>query len=273
VQVLDDLTGAVDVRRSRLFELLRSTTAALAMRRPTVRVIDAQHVHRRSGGVPLFREKVLAAEAAGTTGVRDHLRDIFRVRVQRLGAPAARAVEVVTVVGELCGDRLVGEVLEADPTTVATALDRAVAADVLATVGRCYRMRHELLREAVYDSLSPARPRHLHARVAKALAAGPKADAAALANLDAAALAERVHLAADAPMAVRARVLAGYGWYLSIASQPDDAKRWSQQALALAEESSDSMQRCRAFLAWGNARVETEDGLAALRTARDLAIA
>jgi DNA-binding CsgD family transcriptional regulator len=346
----------------------------------------AQRVHRRSGGVPLFVEEVLAAEAAGTTGVPGHLRDIFLARVQQLGAPAARAVEVVTVVGERCGDRLVGAVLEADPTTVAIALDRAVAADVLATDGRYYRTRHELLREAVYDSLSPARRRDLHARIAKALAAGPKADAAALAhhwyeadepaaaalaNLAAAALAERVHapgevltyldrvleyfdalpadhdaavggrgrmlaraaeaaylsgafpravalaedclrgqesggpdlaercerlaryrwvsrdgvgakeayersvaaLAADAPTAIRAKVLAGYGWYLSIASQPDDAKRWSRQALALAEESSDSLQRCRAYLAWGGARMETEDGLAALMTARDLAIA
>jgi DNA-binding CsgD family transcriptional regulator len=469
VQVLDGLTGAVDVRRSRLFELLRSTTAALAKRRPTVLVIEdvhwldritrdallyltamvgegrwalvltfrgdelaarptarefldvlhreasvhvtltalspgevatqisgisreqpsveyAQHVHRRSGGVPLFVEEVLAAEAAGTTGVPDHLRGLFQARVQRLGAPAARAVEVVTVVGERCRDRLVGEVLGADPATVATALDRAVAADVLATDGKGYWMRHELLREAVYDSLSPARRRDLHARVAKALAAAPTADAAALAhhwyeadepaaaalaNLDAAALAERVHapgevlaylervlecfdalpadhdaavggrgrmlgraaeaaylsgvfpravalaeeclqlqepggpdvsercerlardrwvsrdgvgaqeayersvaaLAADAPTAVRARVLSGYAWYLSIASQTDDARRWSQRALALAEESSDSLERCRAFLAWGNARLEAENGLAALRTARDLAIA
>ena len=36
VQVLDALTGAVDMRRSRLFELLRSTTTALARRRLTV---------------------------------------------------------------------------------------------------------------------------------------------------------------------------------------------------------------------------------------------
>jgi DNA-binding CsgD family transcriptional regulator len=468
VQVLDALTGAVDVRRSRLFELLRSTTEALVKRRPTVLVIEdvhwldritrdallyltamvaegrwalvltyrgdelavrpiarefldvlhrdrsvhvtlttlsagevatqicgitreqpsaeyALHVHRRSGGVPLFVEEVLAAEVAGTTGVPDHLRDLFQARVRRLGAPTALAVDVVTVVGERCGDRLVGEVLGADRATVAAALDRAVAADVLATDGKAYRMRHELLREAVYDALSPARRRDLHARVATALAAAPNADvaalahhwheadepaAAALANLDAAALAERVHapgevltflervlehfdalpadhdaavggrgrtlaraaeaaylsgafpravalaeeclqrqepggpdvserwerlaryrwvsrdgvgaqeayersvaaLAADAPAAVRSRVQSGYAWHLSIAGQTDDARQWSQRALAPAEESSDPLERCRAVLAWGNARVETENGLAALRTARDVAI-
>ena len=43
VQVLDALTGAVDMRRSRLCELLRSTTGALARRRPTVLVIEDVH--------------------------------------------------------------------------------------------------------------------------------------------------------------------------------------------------------------------------------------
>ena len=43
VQVLDGLTGAVVMRRSRLFELLRTTTAALAKRRPTVLVVEDVH--------------------------------------------------------------------------------------------------------------------------------------------------------------------------------------------------------------------------------------
>ena len=291
VQVLDALTGAIEMRRSRLFELLRSTTAALARRQPTVLVIEdvhwvdritrdallyltamvpegqwallltfrgdelatrpvarefldllhrdtsvhvtltelspeqvatqiygitreqpseeyTQHVYRRSGGVPLFVEEVLAAQAAGTIGVPDHLRDLFQARVHGLGASAARAVDVVAVVGGRCSERLVAEVLEADPATVATAFDRAVAADVLVTDGKGYRMRHELLREAVYGSVPRARRRYLHGRVATALAAAAQPDAAALAhhwyeadepaeaalaNLEAATLAERVH--------------------------------------------------------------------------------
>jgi DNA-binding CsgD family transcriptional regulator len=43
VQLLDALTGAVRMRRSRLFELLRSTTVGLAKRRPTVLVIEDVH--------------------------------------------------------------------------------------------------------------------------------------------------------------------------------------------------------------------------------------
>jgi DNA-binding CsgD family transcriptional regulator len=468
VQVLDALTGAVEMRRSRLFELLRSTTAALATRQLTILVIEdvhwvdritrdallyltgmvregrwaliltfrrdelatrpvarefldllhratsvhvtltalsleevgiqihgitseqpseeyAEHVFRRSGGVPLFVEEVLAAQAAGTTGVPEHLRDMFLARVKGLGASASRVVDVVAAVGAQCSERLVSEVLEADPAVVATAFDRAIAADVLVTDGKGCRMRHELLREAVYGSLPRARRRNLHGRVAMALAAAPQPDtaalahhwyeaeeaaAAALANLEAAALAERVHapgealtylervleyfdalpgdrvaaeggrgtvlaraaeaaylsgafqravalakeclqlkepdgphvaerwerlaryrwvsrdgvgaqaayersvavLTPNAPVAVRARVLSGYAWYLSIASQIDEAKSWSQQALAVAEKSFDPLERCRASLTWGNARVDEEPGLAALWAARDLAI-
>jgi hypothetical protein len=197
VQLLDALTGAVDMRRSRLFELLRTTTAALARRRPTVLVIedvhwsdritrdallyltvmaregrwalvvtfrddevaarpavqefldalnhdavlhvkldalsrqdvtalmegivgerpaqqDAERVYRRSGGVPLLVEEVVAAETAGMTGVPNHLRDMFLARLQSLGEPAVGAASVVAVMGDRCDERLVADVLELD---------------------------------------------------------------------------------------------------------------------------------------------------------------
>lgn len=291
VQVLDALTGEVDMRRSRLFDLLRSTTAALARRRPTVLVVEDVHwsdritrdallylvamaregrwalvvtvrddelaarpavqefldalgrdallrvtlgglarhavaaqiagikaappaaeyadqVYRRTAGIPLLVEEVLAAEAAGVTGVPDHLRNLFLARVRRLGARPARAVDVVAAAGDRCDERLVAQVLGTSPAAAADALDRAVAANVLTADGTGYRTRHELLREAVYGAVPPARRRRLHSRLATALAAAPRPDPAALAhhwyqadepsraaaaNLAAAALAERVH--------------------------------------------------------------------------------
>lgn len=468
VQVLDALTGAIDMRRSRLFELLRSTMVALARRRQTVLVVEDLHwldrvtrdallyltamvregrwalvatfrdeeigaraagrellevlrrdalvhvtldalspqdvasqiagiarerpsaeyadrMHRRTGGVPLLVEEVLAAEVSGTAGVPPHLRDLFLVRVGQLGIHAARAVEGVAVVSDRCGERLAADVVGTDRATVAAALDRAVAANVLEPDGKGYRMRHELLREAVYDALPPARRRELHARTAAALAAVPHPNAAALAhhwyeadepahaalaNLDAAALAERVHapgavhaylervlehfdalpddraaaaggggallaraaeaaylsgnfrravalaeacleevdeppvaavrwerlarycwvdrdgagaqraheqsvaaLSDEAPAHVRARVLSGYGWYLAMSGRSGEARTCSQQALDAAEASGDALDRCWALLAWGYARAAEVPGLAALRQARDLAIA
>jgi DNA-binding CsgD family transcriptional regulator len=296
VQVLDALTGAVDMRRSRLFELLRSTTVALAQRRPTVLVIedvhwsdritrdallyltalaregrwalvvtfrddevaarpavrefldalnydavlhvkldalspqdvaaqiegisdkrpsteDAERVHRRSGGVPLLVEEVVAAETAGTAGVPDHLRDLFLARLSDLGEPAIRATRVVAVSGDQCDERLVASVLGSDVDTVATVLDRAVAADILAVDGTGYRMRHELLREAVYAALPAGQRRQLHRRIAESLGVARQPNVAALArhwhdaneptqaalaNLHAAELAERVHASGEA---------------------------------------------------------------------------
>jgi DNA-binding CsgD family transcriptional regulator/tetratricopeptide (TPR) repeat protein len=471
VQVLDALTGAIDMRRSKLFEMLRTTLAALARRRPTVLVIEdvhwldaitrdallylqatmregrwgmvltyrddeiaappiaaafldvvhrdtaahvlldelsaqevatqvagitgeepsaayVEHLHRRTGGVPLFVEEVLGAESSGLTGVPDHLRDLFLTRVRRLGTAAMRAVEVVAVHGEPCREQLVATVLRADLGEVATALDGAVAAHVLHSDAHGYQMRHELLREAVHDALPASRRRALHGRIATALAATARPNVVALAhhcheagdaaravhaNLDAAAVAERVHapaevlvyldrvlahldalsaededamtaggrapllsraaeaaylsgafqravalaegalalsrdtgaeaavrwerlgryrwvardgvgaelayaravalLPADAPAALRARVLSGYAWYLAIADRLEEALDWTQRARTVADESADPLERCRALLGWGNARLDTDDGLVALQMARDLAVA
>jgi DNA-binding CsgD family transcriptional regulator/tetratricopeptide (TPR) repeat protein len=296
VQLLDALTGAVRMRRSRLFELLRSTTVGLAKRRPTVLVIedvhwsdritrdvllylvamaregrwalivtfrddevsrrpalrefldalshdvlahvtldalsaenvatqiegitgerasgqDADRIHRRSGGVPLLVEEVVAAETAGLIGVPDHLRDLFLARLDSLVAPAVAAVDVVAVMGERCDARLVARVLESDMDNVAAALDRAVAADILIAEGTGYRMRHELLREAIYSALPAGERRRIHRRVAESLLATRNPDVTALArhwydaderaqavlaNLEAAALAERVHAPGEA---------------------------------------------------------------------------
>jgi DNA-binding CsgD family transcriptional regulator/tetratricopeptide (TPR) repeat protein len=348
VQLLDALTGAIEMRRSRLFELLRSTVIALARRHPTVLVIedlhwsdrvtrdavlylsamaregrwgllltfredevaarpavhdlldalrrdtlahlsldalappgvaaqmanitgtepagpDVERVFRRSGGIPLLVEEVLAADAAGLSGVPAHLRDWYIARVRRLGAQAARAVEVVAVRGESCSERLVTATLGIERATAATALDRAVEADVLVPHGQRYRMRHELLREAVYGALPPSRRRRLHSRIATVLATAPQLDVsalahhwyeadepaqAALANLDAAALAERVHAPMelrtylrrvlehfDALPAERARAVGGRAALLARAAEAAFLGGAFDQAVALAEAS------------------------------------
>lgn len=467
VQVLDALTGAMPMRRSRLFDLLRSTLVALAHRQLTVLVVEdahwsdrisrdallyvlglaregrwallvtyrdtevaarptvaefldilrreatlsvtldaltgpevvvqiasiageapsvayAERVYRRSGGVPLLVEEVVAADAAGMSRVPDHLRDLFLARVRSLGTAVTAAVEAVAVLGG-GAERVVAGVLETDRAKVAEALDRAVAADVLATDANGYRMRHELLQDAVYGALPAGRRRRLHARAAAVLGASPRPDAAALAhhwywadepteaasaNLAAAALAARLHapgemhrylervlehfeallpqqaraeggragllaraaeaahlsgaferavllaeqslalpdepslmavrwerlarycwvnrdgagaqraheqsleaLPDDASAPVRARVLSGYGWYLGMAHRPDEARPWCERALEAADASGQPLERCRALLAWGWSRSDEEAGLAALRAARDLAVA
>ena len=62
VQLLDALTGAVDMRRSRLFELLRSTTVALAKRRQTVLAVEDVHWSDRTTRDALLYLTAMARE-------------------------------------------------------------------------------------------------------------------------------------------------------------------------------------------------------------------
>ena len=89
----------------------------------------------------------------------------------------------------------------------------AVSADVLVADGAGYRMRHELLREAVYSAIPAGERRRLHRRIAESLAEAKHPDTvalarhwydadepaqAALANLEAATLTERLHAPGEA---------------------------------------------------------------------------
>jgi DNA-binding CsgD family transcriptional regulator len=124
-------------------------------------------VHRRSGGIPLLVEEVVAA---GSTQVPHHLRSLFLTRVRSMGAAVQDAVSVVAVVDHGCDETEVAEVLGVDVGDALRALETAVAADQLMVDSRGFRFRHDLLREAVYDALPPGGRRALHAKVAPVLA-------------------------------------------------------------------------------------------------------
>jgi len=169
----------------------------------------ATRLHRRTGGIPLLVEEVVAA---GDTHVPEHLRAVFRARAAAAGPGVVTALHVVAVAGE-CDELVVAAALGADAAGVAAALGRAVEADLLSVDARGYRFRHDLLREAMYDDAAPGRRRELHGQVARILAARGGADPAVLVDhwshagdpaevvrsgLAAAAEAERVHAPAAA---------------------------------------------------------------------------
>jgi DNA-binding CsgD family transcriptional regulator/tetratricopeptide (TPR) repeat protein len=353
VQVLDGLTGTIEMRRSRLFELLRTTFVGLARRGPTVLVVDDVHwsdratrdallylcataregrwglvvtfrddevagkpvlrdfvevlgrdavvrltlgplteagvadqiegisgdrpseevaarTWQRSGGIPLLVEEVVAADAAGVSGVPDHLRDLFLTRVRSLGA-ARPAVTVIAVAASSCDEQLVADVLEIEPAAAADALERAVAADVLAVDATGYTMRHDLLREAVHDALPPAQRRDLHGRIARALASRPRTDVTALAyhwycageaapayatNLQSATLAERLHAPPSARMHLeralefsdaagaegeRAALLLRIAAAAELEGAWDRAAAWTEEVLELSQSAEERL--------------------------------
>lgn len=148
---------------------------------PTERAVAAR-IHARTGGIPLYVEEVLAAEAAGISGVPAHLRATFLERVDGLPEPVRDAVVVVAVTGPACDASLAAAVLDREVDEVDDDLVRAVAAGVLARDADGFRLRHELLREAVVDDVPARRRRALHRAVATSLARRTDTDAASIAE-------------------------------------------------------------------------------------------
>lgn len=170
---------------------------------------ETARLHRRTGGIPLLVEELLAA---GDTDVPEHLRTIFRARTSAAGPAVVAALQVVAVAGE-CDELVVAEALGVPPAKAAAALRHAIEADLLSVDAHGYRFRHDLLREAVYDDTPPGRRRRLHGHVARCLGERADADPAVLvdhwahagdlaevvrAGLAAATEAERLHAPADA---------------------------------------------------------------------------
>ena len=130
------------------------------------RAIDAAAVHQRTGGNPFFVTEVLAA---GGAGMPPTVRDAVLARAARLSPPALAALEAAAVVGPRIEPWLLDAVIGAD----AAAIDECLGAGVLRGAGEALEFRHELARQAVLDSLSPARRQSLHRRALQALRATP----------------------------------------------------------------------------------------------------
>ncbi len=111
-------------------------------------------VHAVTGGNPLLVTEVLAAPAAG---VPPTVRDLVLSRLATLTQPAREVAHLVSVVPSLAGLELLGDRLGE--------VDECLARGVLTARGEGVAFRHELLRRAVEESLSPVRRQALHAEI------------------------------------------------------------------------------------------------------------
>jgi hypothetical protein len=116
----DAIGRRVTVTRVDLEPLTPTQVAELAAgitgTRPTAEEADV--LHRRTAGIPLLVEEVLAAEGLG---VPDHLRSMFLARVGEQGRDVAAVLQVVAVADE-CDELVVAEAIGMDPQAVAHAL-------------------------------------------------------------------------------------------------------------------------------------------------------
>lgn len=125
--------------------------------------IDPAELARLTAGNPFLVVEAVAA--------KEHLpqtvREAALARVSRLSPPARAAVEAAAVFGRRVSPRL----LEAVAPGSAAGADEALGRGVLVADAEALSFRHELMREALEQSLPPARRAALHERVVAALEA------------------------------------------------------------------------------------------------------
>jgi len=158
------------------------------------------YLHERAEGNPFFLGELLRTlEEEGTLRATDGgwiLGDLARIRVPpllrqvidgrlaRLGEDAQGLLDVAAVIGQEVPLMLWASVTDMSDKALLPVIERAVAAHVLieSPDGFNVRFAHALIREAMYEGISPAMRRLLHRRIAELLAAQshPDPDAVAI---------------------------------------------------------------------------------------------
>ena len=213
-----------------------------------------ESVFRLAGGNPLLVTELLKADGPA---VPDAVQDLVLNRMRALPAAARDLAQLVAVVPTRADAVLVADDLDA--------VDTCLAAGVLVAAGDGVSFRHELLRTAVEESLSPMRRVMLHRRVLQCLVDAPEVDpgrlvhharaagdddavlhygriAGAAAARNAAHREAVAHLRAAAAVAdrlpdpERAELLESYATEALLAGHPEEGLHAAQTALALREE-------------------------------------
>ncbi|MEU9079499.1 AAA family ATPase [Kitasatospora sp. NPDC048538] len=136
---------------------------------------------RRTGGEAFFVTELVRARGPGAAGGPDDrsapgppvvgVRIAVEARIAELSPPAARLLRLASVLGSPFRLDVLAEAAAVPLAAVRAALDEAAGAGLLAELtadGGTFR--HDLLREAVYGTLSPGERTTLHAAVGAVLA-------------------------------------------------------------------------------------------------------
>jgi predicted ATPase len=174
-QTLGEL-GRLAVRRIPLSGLTLDGTAVLMTTisgsQPTKEIVQA--VHAKTDGNPFFVTEISRLHAPDALAVPDNVRAAITMRLNRLSDLSSRALVVASVIGREFEFRVIGAVLpDAPEEDLLGALDeglRALLIEPLSLRGEdWYQFRHGLIRDVLYESLSPSRRARWHAAIARAL--------------------------------------------------------------------------------------------------------
>jgi DNA-binding SARP family transcriptional activator len=129
----------------------------------------AHRIYLESEGLPLFVTEYLAAGEPAEGALPAGLRDLLDARVSGLGAIARQVLETAAVVGREFEHDTVRAASGRSDEEAVDGLEELVGRGLLREVGARYDFTHGKLREFAYESISLARRRLLHRRVADAL--------------------------------------------------------------------------------------------------------
>ena len=123
------------------------------------RGVDPVELHRITGGNPFYLHAVLEA---GLGQVPGSARDVVLARAARLDPRAGQTLEAAALIGGTIDERLLSHVV-AEPALAEVIASGLVAGDPV------LRFRHEIARQAIEQSVLPARRSELHARILRGL--------------------------------------------------------------------------------------------------------
>ncbi|MQA14698.1 MAG: AAA family ATPase [Pseudonocardiaceae bacterium] len=171
--VVDELSGG------QILQLIRQSCHDLSARAPAGWLEEfAETVYEVIGGNPFYALECARLALDGSqeppvepvVAVRFGVRDIVRARLAALPRHLQQVAEAATVVGEPLSPDVLARVLKVDPWEFANHLDALASRGVL-TMGRDgLGFVHDLVAEAIYESIPSARRQLLHERAALALA-------------------------------------------------------------------------------------------------------
>ncbi len=105
----------------------------------------------------------------GAAALPNELRDWVRVRLERCNELEQKVISLASVVGQEAAWQTLLAVSALPEAALLDATDRLLEARILDATGAGFRFHHPLVREIVYQQLSPARRALMHGRVAEAI--------------------------------------------------------------------------------------------------------
>ncbi len=158
--VIGDLPRA-STRRMTLRPLSESAVAQLAKSAGR----SPKGLHHATGGNPLFISEVLATDGGA---IPVTVRDAVLARTVRLSPAAREIAELVCVVPGQAEPWLLEQAVQPDEAGIEDCLSMGMVRDKEGALA----FRHELVRRALLDSLSPPRLQNLHSKVLAVLRRG-----------------------------------------------------------------------------------------------------